>query len=447
LETRQAKHEPRSLAEQRASWHAEAATVLGGRDAVTDMVAEALSPWPAARETVDAAWVSQRADRVLAAMEERRSTWQMWHVRAEVQRHIRTTDIPAERSDALVDLLVDEVLHTRSVLLAPPDDRIEEPEGLRRVDGSSVYTIAGADLYSSRRILDAEQRLVTTAGRHDGAIIDQTAVDLALLEMAVNATALDAGQTSLVRQMCTSGARLQLAIAPAGAGKTTAMRALTLAWTQDGGHVVGLAPSAAAAAVLGEQTGIRSDTLAKLTWSVQRGELPEWTTQIGPSTLVIIDESGMADTVSLDIAVQFVIGRGGSVRLIGDDQQLAAIGTGGVLREIKHTHGALLSPSCTASPTPPKPRPPSPSATATPSRSSSISTTEGSMSATSPSPRRTRSTPGPPTGPLGSTRSCWPPPASSSPTSTAGPVPTDLMGLRRDVKFGWRTGTRPVSGT
>ena len=76
------------------------------------------------------------------------------------------------------------------------------------------------------------------------------------------------GRPSLVRQMCTSGARLQLAIAPAGAGKTTAMRALTLAWTQDGGQVLGLAPSAAAAAVLAEQTGIRTDTLAKLTWSL-----------------------------------------------------------------------------------------------------------------------------------------------------------------------------------
>ena len=31
----------------------------------------------------------------------------------------------------------------------------------------------------------------------------------------------------------------------AGAGKTTAMRALTAAWTQDGGQVIGLAPSAA----------------------------------------------------------------------------------------------------------------------------------------------------------------------------------------------------------
>ena len=56
---------------------------------------------------------------------------------------------------------------------------------------------------------------------------------------------------------------------------------------------------------------------------------------------MIIDEAGMADTLSLDTAVQFAIGRGASVRLIGDDQQLAAIGAGGVLRDINHTHGAL----------------------------------------------------------------------------------------------------------
>jgi hypothetical protein len=141
--------------------------------------------------------------------------------------------------------------------------------------------------------------------------------------------------------MCSSGDRLQLAIAPAGAGKTTALRALTLAWTQDGGHVLGLAPSAAAAAVLGEQTGIRTDTLAKLTWSLDHGELPDWAAAIGPSTMVIIDEAGIANTLTLDTTVQFAIDRGASVRLVGDDQQLAAIGAGGVLRDIKQTHGAL----------------------------------------------------------------------------------------------------------
>jgi hypothetical protein len=203
--------------------------------------------------------------------------------------------VPVERASVLVDLLVDEVLDRRSFALVPPRDGIVEPQALRRTNGSWVYTVPGDDLYTSQRILDAERRLVIAAGRRDGSAVDESAVDLALLEMAANRTALDAGQASLVRQMCTSGARLQLAIAPAGAGKTTAMHALTLAWTQDGGQVIGLAPSAAAAAVLGEQTGIRADTLAKLTWSLQHSDLPDWAAAVGPSTLVIIDEAGMAD--------------------------------------------------------------------------------------------------------------------------------------------------------
>jgi hypothetical protein len=363
-------------------------------------------------------------------MEASRSTWQMWHVRAEAQRQVRTIDMAAEQTAALVDLLVDEVLDRRSVALAAPADKIDEPEVLRRVDGSSVYTVAGADPYTSQRILDAEARLVAAAGRRGGAWVESTAVDLGLLEMAANGTALDAGQAALVRQMCTSGARLQLAIAPAGAGKTTAMRALTLAWTEDSSHVVGLAPSAAAAAVLGEQTGIRSDTLAKLTWSLDHSDLPDWAAAVGPSTLVIIDEAGMADTVSLDTAVQFVIARGGSVRLVGDDQQLAAIGAGGVLRDIKQTHGPYTSPSCTASPTPPKQQHHSPSArvTRTPSTSTSTtggfstSTTGGFTSATAPKPPRMRSPPGPQTERPDLTPSCSPPPASWSPNSTVAPV-------------------------
>jgi ATP-dependent exoDNAse (exonuclease V) alpha subunit len=139
----------------------------------------------------------------------------------------------------------------------------------------------------------------------------------------------------------TSGVRLQLAIAPAGAGKTTAMRTLARAWTDSGGHVVGFAPSAAAAAQLRDHTGAPTETLAKLTWSIHHNDLPDWAQRIGRSTLVIIDEAGMADTLTLDTAVQFIIDRGGSVRLVGDDQQLAAIGAGGVLRDIQASYGAV----------------------------------------------------------------------------------------------------------
>jgi ATP-dependent exoDNAse (exonuclease V) alpha subunit len=59
---------------------------------------------------------------------------------------------------------------------------------------------------------------------------------------------------------------------------------------------------------------------------LDRGDLPDWAVAVGRSTLLIIDETGMADTLSLDAAVQFAIDRGASVRLVGDDQQLAAIG-------------------------------------------------------------------------------------------------------------------------
>jgi conjugative relaxase-like TrwC/TraI family protein len=341
LETRDAKHEPRSLAEQRTTWHAEAVETLGGPDAVQAVINKTLNPISITRPEPNAEWVVATAGMVLAAVEEHRSTWQSWHVRAEALRRLRAAEIDTDKVDQLVELLVTEVLHSRSVALNGTDDNISEPETLRRADGSSVYTVAGSELFTSARILAAEQRLVAAAGRTDGWTVDASIVELALLEAAANGNALDAGQAALVRAMCTSGARLQLAIAPAGAGKTTAMRILGRAWSDSGGQVLGLAPSAAAAAQLRYATGAAAETLAKLTWSIDHGDLPDWAQQIGRSTLVIIDEAGMADTLSLDTAVQFIVSRGGSVRLVGDDQQLAAIGAGGVLRDIEASQGAV----------------------------------------------------------------------------------------------------------
>jgi len=69
-----------------------------------------------------------------------------------------------------------------------------EPTSLRRADGSSVYTVVGAELFTSARILDAERRLVATAGRTDGRSVDAVAVDLALLESAPTAQRWTAGR-------------------------------------------------------------------------------------------------------------------------------------------------------------------------------------------------------------------------------------------------------------
>jgi hypothetical protein len=210
---------------------------------------------------------------------------------------------------------VTEVLQTRSVARTRPEHRITEPGVLRRSDGASVYTVAGSELFTSTRILQAERRLVAAAVRTDGHVVDAATVELALLESAANGTALDAGQAAVVRSMCTSRDGNSRLHQPAqarprpcapGPGHGAITPAKSSAWPRPPPQ-----PRSSATPL-----GAPAETLAKLTWSIEHGDLPDWAERIGRSTLVIIDEAGMADTLSLDTAVD------------GDDQQLAAIGAG-----------------------------------------------------------------------------------------------------------------------
>ena len=346
LETRQGKHPPRSLAEQRQAWAGQAREVLGGADPVHAMLTTVLSPAHGRRRRVGRRWVERTAVAVVATVQAGRATWQEAHVRAEAERAARAADLPRDQVDAVVDAVVAEALSPRHSVPLQECDPVTEPAMLRRRDGSSVYTVAGARLYTSAAILAAEQRLLRLAGRRDGRAVPATVVEVALLEQTANGVTLNAGQVQLVRELASSGARLQLALAPAGTGKTTAMRVLARAWRDGGGQVLGLAPSAAAAAVLRRELDSHTDTLAKLQHALavhaEAGRpLPDWVARIGPDTLVVIDEAGMAATTDLAAVATYVTGRGGSVRLVGDDQQLAAIGAGGVLRDIAETHGAV----------------------------------------------------------------------------------------------------------
>ena len=265
------------------------------------------------------------------------------------------------------------------------------PELLQRtehgVDGDanreeivSVYSLAGARQYTSQAVIDAERRIVESARHTGGRTISAVRVGIAIAEAAANNDSaglhLNAAQQSLVREMATSGRAVQLALAPAGTGKTTAMQVLTRAWQDSGGTVIGLAPSAVAAQELGASINpavnpatnsdagaaakannmlrapnssgwrrgrklVRTDTLAKLVWHAQNGNPPAWMKKINTQTLVLIDEAGMAATTDLAAAIDYVTSRGGQVRLVGDDRQLASVAAGGVLRDIAHQIGAV----------------------------------------------------------------------------------------------------------
>ena len=159
---------------------------FGGPAAVTGMIRAALS---AGRDTspvrVDTAWVQQAAARVLAQVQARRSTWQVWHVRAEADRQIRPATLTATDIGTVLDLVVDAALDA-SVRLSPAGDGLTEPALLRRSDGTSMYTLAGAAQFTSREILAAEQRIVAAAGLAGRHAATEQAVTVTLLEQAAN---------------------------------------------------------------------------------------------------------------------------------------------------------------------------------------------------------------------------------------------------------------------
>ena len=368
LETRAAKHAPTREHDQRATWRREAEEVLGGPLEVDDMLHRTLSPAAVARAAdapppagTAAAWIRAAAATSISAVEASRATWQIWHLQAEAQRQARAAGIRLADLDRAVDQVIEQALEL-SVRLGAPDP-VEEPPSLRRSNGESVYEVHGSTRFTSARILAAEEQILDAARTHGGRALTEVRVGIAVAEAAANGVELNDAQAAMVRDLATSGALLQLALAPAGTGKTTAMRTLARAWADSGGHTVGLAPSAQAAHELyqalhhttralatggtgsGTATAGRAhtDTLTKLTWTLTHAPTDQWPTwihDIGPRTLVIIDEAGQAGTVELAEAVTFITGRGGIVRLIGDDQQLAAVAAGGVLRDLHHTNGA-----------------------------------------------------------------------------------------------------------
>ncbi|MGY5884164.1 MobF family relaxase [Modestobacter lacusdianchii] len=341
LETRGPKHEPRSLAEQRATWRQEAAAVLGGPDRITRMLGRVLDARVPPHPGVTEAWVRSTAVRVLDTVSAARATWQVWHVRAEAERVVRAAALAPDDVDAAVTRVTEGVLSPALSVPLGESDPVVEPAELRRSDGASVYTVAGARLYTSQAVLDAEALLLGAAGRSDGRRADPATVEVALLESTANGAELNPGQGEMVRELAVSGARVQLALAPAGAGKTTALATLARAWTAGGGTVLGLAPSAVATAGLRDSLKAPCDTLAKLVWCLDAEQAPDWVAGIGPTTLVVVDEAGMAGTRELACAVEYVLGRGGSVRLVGDHQQLTSVAAGGVLAEIAAIHSAV----------------------------------------------------------------------------------------------------------
>ena len=120
LETRQAKHEPRSLAEQRHVWRVQAVEVLGSQRALTAMIADATSQAVGQQVEITDKWISEQAAAVIATVAQTRATWTVNHVRAQAQRALRYANHPG--GPELVNRIVASALGEHSITLTTHAD-------------------------------------------------------------------------------------------------------------------------------------------------------------------------------------------------------------------------------------------------------------------------------------------------------------------------------------
>ncbi len=128
--------------------------------------------------------------------------------------------------------------------------------------------------------------------------------------------------------------RIAAVVGFAGAGKSTMLAAASEAWEAQGYQVHGAALAGKAAEALEESSGIESRTLASWSYSWDRGR-----DLIGRSDVFVIDEAGMVGSRQLARFIGEAEERGAKIVLVGDHEQLQAIGAGAPFRAIAEQIG------------------------------------------------------------------------------------------------------------
>ncbi|MEU7222313.1 MobF family relaxase [Streptomyces chrestomyceticus] len=331
----------------RARWRDQAVETLGRKrvDTLLHSAREAarkMQPGRAAAAHVD---LDAAARQVLDVVSEERSVWGRRQVLAEAQRWVTRTFKGAEPDRDLVDRITDQVLTDGSVEITPPDPNPQFAP-LQRADGTSVYRHRETELYTSTEVLAAEDRIVAAARTSVIPAVTRETYEHVedAYQQAHPDRPLDAGQRAMARTFATSERLVEVAIGPAGAGKTTSMRVAADAVRASGGRVIGLGPSARAAAELSDGIDAPAYTLhewlgARERFRAGRRTAPEF--QLNPGDVIVVDEAGMAGTRRLARVVDEAATAGAVVRLVGDPYQLAAVEAGGALRLLANEVGAV----------------------------------------------------------------------------------------------------------
>lgn len=210
---------------------------------------------------------------------------------------------------------------------------------MKRVMASRALVAVAADTkgvqrYSTREMLQAEAAMAQAAHalarRHRSGEAGDAPEHLSAEQKAAYAHILASGDLALV-----SGV--------AGSGKTTLLRDVVEAYEEEGRRVLGAALGGNAARKLGDEADIPSRTIHALLADWDRRHPDGTSAAFDPlreGDVLIVDEAGMVESRIMRRVLVAAEKAEAKVVLVGDAQQLQAIGAGAAFRALEDTHGA-----------------------------------------------------------------------------------------------------------
>ncbi|GAB3597879.1 Multifunctional conjugation protein TraI (plasmid) [Corynebacterium faecale] len=139
---------------------------------------------------------------------------------------------------------------------------------------------------------------------------------------------LSPAQAEAMTAVVTSNFLASVVVAPAGAGKTSSLKAAREVWEHAGKTVIGLAPTGKAADVMvGEHVAHESSTIARALYGTEDLTPAQVAATLGwnRDTVVVVDEAGMVATPDVVRLLEITRAAQAKIVLVGDPQQYSAV--------------------------------------------------------------------------------------------------------------------------
>ncbi|MEH2702302.1 Ti-type conjugative transfer relaxase TraA [Rhizobium johnstonii] len=280
-----------------------------------------ISPQSAER---NAETIRRRPDEILKLITNEKSVFTRYDIARALHRYVN--DDPQTFQNAFASVMASKAL----VELKPDSSSLRGRDGEARYSTVEMVAIEGV-IASNVMAMKARQNHGVAKRNVDAAIAEQ--------DRSIQAGNPSPGQGLSAEQRhaiehVTGPGQIAVVIGFAGAGKSTMLAAARHAWEAQGYRVHGAALAGKAAEGLEQSSGIASRTLAswEYSWQADRGRL-------NARDVFVIDEGGMVGSRQLARFVEEVRRAGAKLVLVGDHEQLQAIGAGAPFRAIAEAVG------------------------------------------------------------------------------------------------------------